>query len=175
MSVSSAGTGGAEGLGRGAEGTTASGRRRGSEKTGRRGWGRAESDTARVVRNCWAGMVWKAVWRGVTVSWGLGLSSTAAGRVWSRSRAARTAWYTAPNTERSLPNFTSVLAGWTFTSTALRFSSRWRTQAGNLPTIFWFLYASSRAAIISRDFTCRPLTKKNCQFRLARQQAGWDT
>ena len=65
-------------------------------------------------------------------------SSTAAGRVRSPSRAARTAWYTALNTARSLPNFTSVLAGWTFTSTALSFTSRWSTQAGKRPTIFWF-------------------------------------
>ena len=27
----------------------------------------------------------------------------------------------------------------------------------------------------SFDFTCRPFTKKNCWFRLPRQQAGRDT
>lgn len=68
---------------------------------------------------------------------GLGFSSTW-GRERSASSADRTAWYTAENTWRSLPNFTSLLAGWTFTSTALRRMSRWRTQPGNLPTIFWF-------------------------------------
>ena len=34
------------------------------------------------------------------------------------------------------------------------------TQPGNLPTIFWFLYASSTAAVIIRLLTYRPLTKK---------------
>ena len=42
---------------------------------------------------------------------------------------------TYPKTAFSDRNFTSVFAGWTFTSTALAGSRRWRTQAGNLPTI----------------------------------------
>ena len=37
----------------------------------------------------------------------------------------------------SFKNFTSVLAGWTFTSTALAGKVKCSTQAGNLPAIIW--------------------------------------
>ena len=39
-------------------------------------------------------------------------------------------------TWRSLPNFTSVFAGWTFTSTEPSFISIWSTQPGNFPFIW---------------------------------------
>ena len=102
----------------------------------------------------------RAVWLALTVSDGLTPGMDAWGRVWSRSRAAATAPYTVVNTACSRWNFTSVLVGWTFTSTSAGLTVRWMTQPGNLPTIFWFLYASSTAAVIIRLLTYRPLTKK---------------
>jgi hypothetical protein len=53
--------------------------------------------------------------------------------------AERTAWYTASKTARSLTNFTSVLAGCTFTSSREKGSERCSTQAGNFPTMRAFL------------------------------------
>ena len=81
----------------------------------------------------------RLVWLGVTVSAGRAPGRDAWGRVWSRSRAESTAPYTAVNTACSRWNFTSVLVGWTFTSTSPGFTVRWITQPGNLPTSFWFL------------------------------------
>ena len=102
----------------------------------------------------------RLAWLGVTVSDGFTPGMAAWGRVWSRSSAESTAWYTAANTACSRWNFTSVLVGWTFTSTSLGFTVSWMTQPGNRPTIFWFLYASSTAAVMIRLLTYRPLTKK---------------
>ena len=81
----------------------------------------------------------RLVWLGVTVSAGRTPGRDAWGRVWSRSRAESTAPYTAVNTACSRWNFTSVLVGWTFTSTSPGLTVRWITQPGNLPTSFWFL------------------------------------
>ena len=79
------------------------------------------------------------VWLGVTVSSPRTPGSTAWGRLRSAPRAESTAWYTVENTCCSFWNFTSVLAGWTFTSTSLGRTVRWMTQPGKRPTIFWFL------------------------------------
>ena len=84
----------------------------------------------------------RRVWLGETVSWGsaagaLTEGSTAAGCWVLAASPPSTVWYTPSNTRLSETNFTSVLAGWTFTSTALGRVVTWRTQPGNLPTIFW--------------------------------------
>lgn len=63
----------------------------------------------------------------------------------------KTAWCTASKTSRSERNLTSVLAGWTFTSTACTGISISSTQAGKRPTMIWLRYASSTAAESSRD------------------------
>ena len=86
-----------------------------------------------------------------------------------------TAWYTAPNTSahcRISPRSWPVDVHVHRTALQLQVEDAGGELAHHLLV---FCTPSSRAAIISRDFTCRPLTKKNCQFRLARQQAGWDT
>ena len=53
--------------------------------------------------------------------------------VTGRYGKGRSAEAVAENTARSWTNFTTVLAGWTFTSTMWRGRSMWRTQPGNLP------------------------------------------
>ena len=88
------------------------------------------------ARNVAASMVLKKSWRAGAVSvWG-----DCGAALWgapSRSRQSSTVWYTASNTSRSRANFTWVLAGWTFTSTAVTGSVTQSTQPGNLPFMIW--------------------------------------
>ena len=49
------------------------------------------------------------------------------------ARLSRTAWYTASKTAFSWANFTWVLAGWTFTSTAVTGRVTASTQPGKRP------------------------------------------
>ena len=79
-------------------------------------------------------MDWKKSCRGFTVSpAGLGAGAGAP----SRSRQSSTVWYTASNTSRSRANFTWVLAGCTFTSTAVTGRVTDSTQPGNFPFMIW--------------------------------------
>ena len=73
------------------------------------------------ARNSAAVMVWK---KGFSAGLG-GLPSSSSAEV--------TVWYTASNTVLSDTNFTTVLAGWTFTSTASGGRVMCSTQPGNLP------------------------------------------
>ena len=75
------------------------------------------------------------VWGGFSDIPGAGSGSFTAGRSFVWFSAPRTPYWTQSNTFRSERNFTSVLAGWTFTSTALTGRVKWSTQAGNLPTM----------------------------------------
>lgn len=84
-------------------------------------------------RKVLASMDWKKSCRGrITCSGDFSCAATAPPRL---SRQSNTVWYTASKTSRSRANFTWVLAGCTFTSTAVTGTVTDSTQPGNFPFI----------------------------------------
>ena len=124
---------------------------------------------AACSRKVLASMVWKKSCRGAGWASLCTAGALAAPRL---SRASSTVWYTASNTSRSRANFTWVLAGWTFTSTAVTGTVTDSTQPGNLPFMIWLRYPSSSAAVSSWDLMNRPLTKNTCMDREPRPWSG---
>ena len=87
------------------------------------------------ARKLFASMDWKKSPRGFAAASGAGEAGPGPSR---SARLSSTVWYTASNTAFSWANFTWVLAGCTFTSTAVTGRVTASTQPGKRPFMIWF-------------------------------------